>query len=61
MRLILIVISIRFNYGSEIIILVALDGRRENKILKIHEMLFRLINEDFTLNPQETGGEIVKR
>jgi hypothetical protein len=61
MRLILIVINIRSNHGSEIIILVALDGRRENGIFGIYEILSRLINEDFTLSPQETGGEIIKR
>jgi hypothetical protein len=59
MRLILITISIRSNYRSRIIILMALDGRRENKIFEIYEVFSRLINEDFILSPQETGGEII--
>jgi hypothetical protein len=60
MRLILIAISIRSDYGSGTIILMALDGR-ENEILGTHEILSRLINENFTLNPQETGGKVIKR
>jgi hypothetical protein len=53
--------SIRSNYGFGIIILVTLDGRRENRIFGIHEVFSRSINEDFTLSPQETGGEVVKK
>jgi hypothetical protein len=53
--------SIRSNHGSGIIILVALDGRRENRMFGIHEIFSRLINEDFILSPQETGGKVVKK
>jgi hypothetical protein len=60
MRLILIIMSIRSNHGSGIIILIAFDGR-ENGIFGTHEMLPRLINEDFTLSPQETGGKVIRR
>jgi hypothetical protein len=60
MRLILIAINIRSDHGSGIIILVALDGR-ENKMLGTHEIFFRLINENFTLSPQETGGKVIER
>jgi hypothetical protein len=60
MRLILIAISIRSNHGSGITILMALDGR-ENGILGTHEIFSRLINENFTLSPQETGGKVVEK
>jgi hypothetical protein len=52
--------NIRSNYGSGITILVALDGR-ENGMLGTHEILPRLINEDFISSPQETGGKVVER
>jgi hypothetical protein len=61
MRLILIIINIRSNHGSGIIILMTLDGRRENKMLGTHEVLSRLINEDFTLSSQKTSGKIVEK
>jgi hypothetical protein len=60
MRLILIVISIRSDHGSGITVLVTLNGR-ENGILGTHEILSRPINEDFTLNPQKTGGKVIGR
>jgi hypothetical protein len=61
MRLILIIINIRSNHGSGTIVLVILDGRRENEMLETHEILSRLINEDFTLSSQKTGGKVVKK
>jgi hypothetical protein len=61
MRLILIAINIRSNHRFGIIVLVAFDGRRENKMLGIHEVFSRLINEDFTLSPQKTGGKVIER
>jgi hypothetical protein len=60
MRLILIIINIRSDHGSGITVLMILDDR-ENEMLGIHEMFSRLINENFTLNPQETGGEVIKK
>jgi hypothetical protein len=61
MRLILMAMNIRSNHGSGIIILVIFDGRRENGIFGIYEVFSRLIDEDFTLSPQETSGKVIER
>jgi hypothetical protein len=60
MRLILMIMSIRSDHGFGITILVVFDGR-ENEMFGTYEMFPRLIDEDFTSSPQETGGEVIER